>query len=138
MTVSNSGTASLTIASLALAGSHAGDYATVAGSNPCTSGRSLAAAASCTVDLVFTPTASSGTRTPPGGLGGTAGSVSVGLSGVAAAAAAPIVSLTPASLNFGSVAIGSNATAQTSVLANSGTAALSISSLRATPGGLQP
>ena len=134
VTVSNSGTAPLTIASLALAGTHAGDYATVAGSNPCTSGRSLAAAASCTVDLVFTPTASSGTRTATLVVSaGTAGSVSVGLSGVAAAAAAPIVSLTPASLNFGSVAIGSSTTPMTSVLANSGTAALSISSLRASP-----
>lgn len=134
VTVSNSGSASLTIASLAFAGSHAGDFATTAGSNPCSSGRSLAAGASCTADIVFTPGASSGTRSATFVVSaGTAGSVSVGLSGVAAAAAAPIVSLTPASLNFGSVALGSTAAAQTSVLTNSGTAALSISSLRATP-----
>lgn len=134
VTVSNSGSASLTIASLAFAGSHASDFATVAGGNPCTSGRSLAAAASCTVDVVFTPAASSGTRTATLVVSaGAAGSVSVGLSGVAAQAAAPIVSLTPASLNFGSVAIGSSAATQTAVLANSGTASLSITSLRATP-----
>ncbi len=134
VTVSNSGSASLTIASLAFAGSHASDFATVAGANPCTSGRSLAAGASCTADIVFTPGASSGTRSATFVVSaGTAGSVSVGLSGIAAAPAAPIVSLTPASLNFGSVAIGSSAASQTAVLANSGTAALSISGLQATP-----
>lgn len=134
VTVSNSGSASLTIASLAFAGSHAGDFATTPGSDPCTSGRSLAVAASCTVDVLFTPTASSGTRTATLVVSaGSAGSVSVGLSGIAAAAAAPIVSLTPASLNFGSVAIGSSAASQTSVLANGGTASLSIASLRAAP-----
>ncbi len=134
VTVSNSGSASLTIASLAFAGSHAGDFTTTPGSDPCTSGRSLAAAASCTVDVVFTPAASSGTRTATLVVtAGSAGSVSVGLSGVAAAAAAPIVTLTPTSLNFGSVALGSSAATLTSVLANSGTAALSITRLQATP-----
>ncbi len=133
VTVSNGGSAPLSLSTLAIGGAQAGDFATVAGSTPCSAGGSLAAGASCTVDIVFTPTVASGTRTASLSLAaGSAGSATVSLSGIAAAAAAPIVSLTPTSLAFGSVATGSTAPAQTARLSNTGTAALVIGSLVST------
>jgi len=133
VTVSNSGSAALSLSTLAIGGAQAGDYAIVVGSAPCSVGASLAIGASCTVDVVFTPTVSSGTRSASLSLAaGSAGSATISLSGTAAPAAAPIVSLTPTSLAFGSVATGSSSAAQTAQLANTGTASLSISSLAST------
>jgi hypothetical protein len=53
VTLTNTGTAVLTIASIAIAGANPGDFAIAA----TTCGATLAPAASCTVDVTFTPTA---------------------------------------------------------------------------------
>jgi hypothetical protein len=53
VTVTNTGTAALTIASIATAGTNPGDFAVAAK----TCGATLAPAASCTVNVTFTPTA---------------------------------------------------------------------------------
>jgi hypothetical protein len=53
VTLTNTGTAVLTIASIAIAGANPGDFAIAAK----TCGATLAPAASCTVDVAFTPTA---------------------------------------------------------------------------------
>src|SRR2546426_4473041 len=57
LTLSNSGTASLSIASIAITGANSADYAQA---NHC--GSSLAAGSSCNIDVTFSPTAV-GTRT---------------------------------------------------------------------------
>lgn len=133
VTVSNSGSAVLSLSTLAIGGAQSSDFAIVAGSAPCSVGGSLAVGASCTVDVLFTPTVASGTRSASLSLAaGTAGSATISLSGTAAAAAAPILSLTPTSLAFGSVATGSTSPAQTAQLANTGTASLAIASLTPT------
>ena len=56
VTVSNTGNAPLTLGTMALAGTAAGDYAIGAGGT-CASNGSVAAGASCTVKLTFTPAA---------------------------------------------------------------------------------
>lgn len=133
VTVSNSGSAALSLSTLAIGGAQSSDFAIVAGSAPCSVGTSLAVGASCTVDVLFTPTVASGTRSASLSLAaGTAGSATISLSGTAAPAAAPILSLTPSSLAFGSVATGSTSAAQSAQLANTGTASLSLASLAST------
>src|SRR5207244_1316720 len=57
VTLKNTGTASLTITSIAITGTNAGDFAQTH-----TCGTSLAAGASCSINVTFKPTAS-GTRT---------------------------------------------------------------------------
>src|SRR5207237_5966759 len=55
VTLKNSGTGALTISSIALSGTNAGDFAQT---NTCPSGSStLAPGASCTISVTFTPTA---------------------------------------------------------------------------------
>jgi hypothetical protein len=121
VTLSNSGTAAMSITSVALTGTNAGDFAQT---NTC--GSSVAASANCTISVTFTPLAS-GSRTASVSItDNAAGSPqTVSLSGTGAGA---VVSLSPASLAFGSQPVG-NSTAQTVTLSNTGNAALSITSL---------
>src|SRR3989454_5022050 len=58
VTLTNSGTATLSITSIALAGSNPGDFAIAAGTT-CTNGATVVAGASCLLNLTFTPTAAS-------------------------------------------------------------------------------
>src|SRR3989442_2118319 len=58
VTLTNSGTATLSITSIALAGLNPGDFAIAAGTT-CTNGATVVAAASCLLNLTFTPTAAS-------------------------------------------------------------------------------
>jgi phosphatidylserine/phosphatidylglycerophosphate/cardiolipin synthase-like enzyme len=55
ITLTNTGTATLNISSIALGGTNASDFAIAAGTNPC--GTTLAPSASCTISATFTPTA---------------------------------------------------------------------------------
>ncbi len=91
----------------------------------------------CTLTVTFAPTAT----------GAQTGSISVAsnanaspstikLQGVGTAAAAPTAALSPTTLNFGGIAAGVTATAQTVTLSNAGNAALSISGI--TIGGANP
>jgi Abnormal spindle-like microcephaly-assoc'd, ASPM-SPD-2-Hydin len=119
--LTNTGTASLSITSTVASG----DYAQT---NTC--GASVAAGANCTISVTFTPTAT-GTRT--GAITITdnaAGSPqSVNLTGTGVPAAAPVVSLSPASLTFGNQQIGTTSTAQSVTLSNTGNATLNITSI---------
>src|SRR2546422_10943 len=58
VTLTNSGTATLSITSIVLAGLNPGDFAIAAGTT-CTNGATVVAGASCLVNLTFTPTAAS-------------------------------------------------------------------------------
>ena len=89
-----------------------------------TCGVSLAAKASCTVNVIFTPAA----------LGAASGTVGVGYNGIGSpivvslggSGVAP-VTLSPASATFGNVAVGAASAARTFTVTNSGTSALVLS-----------
>ncbi len=122
VTVKNTGTVSVTISSISVSG---GDF-----SSTTTCGASLAAGLSCTVSVVFKPT-TAGTRT--GSLSvadnATGSPQQVSLTGTGAVAA-PKVTLSPASLTFASTTVGTGATAQKVTMTNTGTAAMTVSSIK--------
>lgn len=132
VTVSNSGSAPLTFSALTLAGTASGDFTR---SGSCTPTGVLAAAASCTVTFTFTPTAV-GARSATLTLSSDAsnGAAAISLSGTGAAVPVPAVALAPASLAFGNQTDGVTSPARSITLSNTGTAALSISSITATSG----
>ncbi|OYT99266.1 MAG: hypothetical protein CFE40_05195 [Burkholderiales bacterium PBB1] len=130
VTVSNTGTAALTLSALTL--SNTADYIISGGT--CAAGGSVAAGANCTISVAFKP-ATTGTRTGTLGIthnaAGSPGSVS--LTGAATAAPAPVASQT-ASLAFGSQNVGSAGTPQTATLTNTGNAALVLGTMSISSG----
>ncbi|HEV2381873.1 MAG TPA: choice-of-anchor D domain-containing protein [Terriglobia bacterium] len=123
ITVSNTGTAAFTVSSITISGSNGGDFAET---NTCST---VAASATCTITVTFAPTQAgirSGilTVSDSASAGGTQ---SVNLTGTGAGAAA---NLSPGLLYFGSQAVGSVSPAQTITLSNTGTLALTISSVK--------
>ena len=127
VTLTNSGTADLTINSIGLGGTNPGDFAQT---NTCPS--TLAASASCSLSVTFTPTAtgsSSANLTITDNASGSPHSVTLSGSGTTPA---PVVSLSPASLSFGSQNVNTTSSAQVVTLTNSGNASLTISSIALT------
>jgi hypothetical protein len=122
LTVTNNGTASLSVNSVNLTG----DFAQT---NTCTT--SIAAGAGCTINVTFTPTAI-GTRTGTLSItdNGAGSPQTVTLSGTGSTAA-PGVSLTPSSVTFTSQAVNTTSSAQNVTLTNSGTASLAITQIAA-------
>lgn len=57
-TVSNTGNANLTISSVSISGGNAGDFAIVSSGTTCVATDTVTVGSSCTVDVMFTPTAS--------------------------------------------------------------------------------
>ncbi len=128
-TLRNTGSTALTISSIALAGTNAGDYAQT---NNCPiSPATLAANGTCTLTVTFTPTAS-GTRTASVQVtdNGTGSPHSLALTGTGSTAAG--ITLTPTSLAFGSQRVGTPSAAQTITVRSSGSSALSITSIAVT------
>src|SRR2546426_1062829 len=110
VTLTNSGTATLSITSIALAGLNPGDFAIAAGTT-CTNGATVVAGASCLVNLTFTPTAASArtatvtiTDDAPGSL------LSVSL---AAPRFAPAATSAPSNLAFGAQRLSTTSPVQT-------------------------
>lgn len=121
-TLMNTGSAALSITSIAASG----DFAQ---SNTC--GSSQGANKSCTIAVTFAPTAAgsrSGTLTITDNASGSPHTIT--LAGTATAAA-PAAALSPATLTFTSQLTGSTSPAQTITLANSGAAALAITTIAA-------
>ena len=126
-TLQNTGTAPLTISGIDLTGAAPGDYAQT---NDCPLGpASLPVGATCVISVTFTPSAG----------GSRAASLSVtddaadspqalALSGTGTQPA-PAVSLTPASVAFGSQRLGTTSAAQAVTLTNTGTLALTITAV---------
>jgi probable HAF family extracellular repeat protein len=120
VTLKNTGTTSLTITAIAIAGTNAGDFAQTH-----TCGGSLFAGASCSISLTFKPTAS-GTRTAALRVtDNAAGSPQqVTLSGIGSTAR-----LSPVSLGFSTQAIGTTSAAKSVTLTNVGATALTITGI---------
>src|SRR6266540_4062516 len=125
--LTNTGSGALTISSIALAGTNAGDYTQ---SNTCPiSPSTLAAGAACTISVSFAPTAT-GSRTASVSItDDAAGSPhSLSLSGTGTAPS-PAVNLTPSSLDFGAQLVSTTSDAKAATLTNTGTGPLTISSI---------
>jgi hypothetical protein len=106
-------------------GSNAGDFSLTH-----TCGASLFAGANCTASVTFTPSAR-GSRTASMTItdNATGSPQTVGLTGTGTA---PLVSLSPTSLTFGSQAVGTSSTPQSITLSNTGNSPLSITRLAVT------
>jgi hypothetical protein len=118
VTLKNTGNAALTLTGFPITGSSAFSQTSTCGS-------SLAAGASCDVAVVFTPQAVgalSATLSVNSNTSGEAPSVS--LTGSGTAPPAPVVTLTPGSLNFGNQTQGTSSAAQSITVKNTGTAPL--------------
>ncbi len=128
-TLSNTGSAPLTISSIATGSAEFG----VSGGT-CAVASSVAAGSSCTVGVAFAPTAT-GPRSATLLVGHDAagGSSSTTLSGTGVAQS-PAANVAPASLTF-SQTVGTTSAAQTVTVANTGTAALTLGAI--TTGGSQ-
>jgi hypothetical protein len=136
VTLSNPGNAALSISSIGITGTDSSDFSQT---NNC--GSSVAAGAKCTISATFTP-AASGSLTAALSLtdNATGSPQSVTLTGTGTASGSggnsPSVSLSSTSLSFGSEPAGMTSAAQTVTLSNTGSAALSISSVAV--GGTNP
>jgi len=119
--LSNTGTSTMNISGITASG----DFAQT---NTC--GATLATGANCTVSVTFAPT-QAGTRSGMLSVTDDAGGSpqTVGLTGNGAA---PLATLNPSSLTFGSTLVASSSSAQSVMLTNSGTSTLNISGLAAT------
>jgi hypothetical protein len=121
VTLSNTGTASLTSIGISIAG----DF-----SETTTCSATLAASSSCTIAVTYSPTVAgseSGTLTITDNLG----AQTVALNGTGLAAS---VNLGATQLSFGSQLTGTTSSAQTVVLTNNGTASMTVSSVTASNG----
>ncbi len=118
-TVTNTGTDALTITSITLGGVNPGDFSQV---NSC--GSSLGVAASCTITVTFTPTAT-GNRMATVTLADdtSAGSQALAVEGSGTQASSTV---TPSSFSFGNQNVGQKSGGMTATLTNAGTAPLAI------------
>jgi hypothetical protein len=122
VTLTNPGSQTLGIASVAVTGANSGDFAET---NTC--GTSLAAGATCTINVTFTPTAT-GTRTAAITVTDNAPNSpqTISLSGVGTQ---PAVTVSPNSLTFPTQVVFTGSKAQTVTLTNSGTGTLNVTSV---------
>src|SRR5207245_127198 len=130
VTLTNSGTAPLSIATAVLGGANAGDFALASGTT-CLNGATLAAGANCVLNLTFTPTAASArtaTATITDDAAGSPQSVSLTGTGVTP----PTATLSATSSPFGNQRVGTTSRAQTVTLTNSGGAPLNLTSITLT------
>lgn len=122
VTVRNTGTATLGLSSIAFSGRFARSSGT------CAAGGSVAAGASCTVVVVFQPTAAgtqSGTLTIAHNATGSPSTVALSGTGTGT----PSASVSPASLAFGAVNVGAQSGVQTVTLSSTGSSPLAVRSI---------
>jgi len=122
ITLTNSGASQLTINMITITGLNVGDFSQT---NTC--GTGVAASASCSISVTFTPTTTSARSASVTITDNASGSPqSLVLSGTGVA---PAVGLSPTPLTFRNQLVGTMSAVQTLTMSNSGTAALSISSI---------
>ena len=123
ITLTNIGTTAISITAMAITGTNAADF-----TQTHTCGASLAAGAKCTFSITFTPSA----------IGARSASLSVTDSAAGSPQLIPLTGvgttakLAPATLNFGSVTVGTTSAAKIITLTNIGTTALTITSITIT------
>ena len=124
VTVTNTGTANLSISKVMIAGANASDFAK--SPDTCT-GATVTPNGSCTVGVTFTPTAT-GSRSASLSFAddGPDTPQTVGLTGTGAA---PVAGVSPPSLTFGNQNLGTTSGSQPVTLSNTGTAALTVTSI---------
>ncbi len=127
VTLTNTGTAALSIASIAVTGTDSGDFALAPAS---TCGASLAASANCTISVKFTPTVN-GPRTASVTItdGALSSPQTITLNGTGGL---PTADLTGAPLTFPSQLVGTPSVSQNVTLTNNGTIALAITGITIT------
>jgi hypothetical protein len=127
-TLSNTGNAALNVGTVTLSGAAAGDYAISGGT--CANGTSLAAGASCTVQVGFKPSAA-GARGASLVIAhnATGGSSTVALSGTGNAVAQATVALSANAIDFGALFAGVASPAKSVTVNNTGQATLTFSSI---------
>jgi FG-GAP-like repeat/Abnormal spindle-like microcephaly-assoc'd, ASPM-SPD-2-Hydin len=122
VTLSNTGTAALTIHSITITGANGGDFAQTH-----TCGGTLAPGKSCTISTTFKPTAT-GIRTAgitvSDSITGSPQTVPVTGTGIA-----PVAALSPGSIAFANQAVGTAGPASIVTLSNTGNATLTITSI---------
>jgi hypothetical protein len=127
LTVTNTGGSTLHINSLLVTGDP--DFFTL--TNNCVGGAGVAPGGSCSAQVVFFPhSAGVGSATLTIGSDATNNPVSVSISG--AGVTPPLASVSPASINFGSLVVGMQSLSQTVTVTNTGGSTLHISSLAVT------
>lgn len=128
VTLSNPGTATLSITGISVTGANAAQFARTT-----TCGATLAAGASCSISVTFTPSAVTSYSAAVSVADNATGSPqSVSLTGSGIAPLAPQAVLSPATLAFGTLTTGTTSAAQTVTLSNPGTAVLSITGISIT------
>jgi hypothetical protein len=131
VTLTNTGRSNLNIQTFSLVGASMSDFL-IDNSSSCKSGTTVAANASCTIAIAFLPTAL-GTRTASITItdNGAYGLSTLPLSGTGA----PVAGLTvaPSSISFSAQYVGTSGNPQSVTVTNTGTIALNISSVTASP-----
>jgi len=132
VTLSNTGSAPLTIGTLSIGGAQATEFQLAAGTT-CAAGGSVAANASCLINVAFTPAATGARSASLSITHNAAGSPStIVLGGTGTATAQPAISLNTATLTFGAQTLGSTSAIQSALVTNSGAATMSLSALTLT------
>ena len=129
VTVSNPGTAPLTVTGVSVAGTNAADFTQT---NTCAT--AVAPGGTCTVSVTFRPSAA-GVRSGSLSIASSAGPAGVPLTGTGQALA-PVLAVTPAGLTFAVQAVGTTSPTQAVTVRNTGTGPLTVTA--ATLGGAAP
>src|SRR5262249_39678779 len=125
VTVTNTGSATLTLSALTLGGTNAADFAR---SGTCTATTSLAPTQSCTVGITFTPGAA-GARTATLQVTSNAATSPDSVSLTGTGVAVPVLSSSATVVGFSAFAVGSTSPAQSVTVTNTGTGTLTLSAL---------
>jgi hypothetical protein len=130
MTVlSSTGGQGLSLSAIAITGANAGEFSET---DNCGAPTVLAPSKSCTISVIFTPTASGlqqATLTATDNAPGSPQSVQLSGTGIAPPPPQPAVTLTPGSVSFPTTTEGTTSSPITVTLTNSGTATLHVSSV---------
>jgi hypothetical protein len=131
VTLTNTGSAALTISGITLAGANPADFADTSACS------TLAVNASCSISVSFTPQSATGFAASLSVADNAADSPqAVALTGTGTPTPAPVAALSPGSFTFANTAVGSTAAAQTFTLSNTGNAILT--GIVVTLGGTNP
>ncbi len=125
-TVTNTGTGNLTISTVTISGTNAGDFAK--GADTCT-GATVTPNSACAVSVTFAPSATGSRSASLNFTDNASGSPqTVNLTGTGLATA-PVAGVSPASLTFGNRPVGTTSASQPVTLSNTGNAALTLTGM---------